>query len=228
VQLLRLCFLPTKKPVSVFSKLAKSRLKFRPGTSDHAVFFQVFVHRGYGCLDKMRDVNLIIDCGANVGYTSVYLLNRFPHARLVAVEPDPDTFSILKANLAPYAGRSRAICSAVWSHSAALVFSGNQPGAEWSHSVRPPNNSEPANLMATDVGTLLEESGAERISILKIDIEGAESAVFSSNYENWVKRVDNLVIELHSEECRSIFETAIAAEHFEISRSGELTVCTRS
>jgi FkbM family methyltransferase len=175
----------------------------------------------------MRGVNLIIDCGANVGYTSVYLLNRFPEARVVAVEPDPDTFAVLKANLAPYPGRYRAICSAVWSHAAGLVFSG-QRGSEWSQNVRPAKDSEAANVAAIDIGTLLEESGAERISILKIDIEGAESAVFSSNYENWIKRVDNLVIELHGEKCRSIFETAVAAENFVISQSGELTVCTRS
>jgi FkbM family methyltransferase len=227
LQQTRLRFFPTAKPVSVFSKLVKSRLKFRPGTSDHSVFFQIFVHLGYGCLDKLRDVNLIVDCGANVGYTSVYLLNRFPKARVVAVEPDPGTFAILKANLAPYTGRYRAICSAVWSHSAGLVFSANRPGGEWTNSVRPPNTSESANLTATDISTLLEESGAERISILKIDIEGAESVVFSSNYESWIKRVDNLVIELHGQECRSIFETAIAAENFAISEHGELTVCTR-
>lgn len=228
LQLLRLRFLPTKKPVSVFSKLVKYSFKFRPGTSDHAVFFQIFVHRVYGCLDKFRDVKLIIDCGANVGYASVYLLNRFPQSRIIAVEPDSDTFAVLKTNLAPYTGRFRAICSAVWSHPAGLVFSGSQPGFEWTNSVRPPSNSEPANLMATDIRTLLEGSGAERISILKIDIEGAESVVFSSNYENWIRRVDNLVIELHGEECRSIFETAVADERFAISQSGELTVCTRS
>lgn len=228
LQQLRLRVRPTKVPVSLFSKLVKSRLKYRPGTSDHAVFFQVFVHREYGCLDGMPDVNLIIDCGANVGYTSVYLLNRFPKALVVAVEPDPDTFAILEANLAPYAGRYRAIRSAIWSHAAGLVFSGNQPGAEWTHSVRPANDSEPSEITAIDIGTLLKESGAERISILKIDIEGAESAVFSSNYENWIKRVDNLVIELHSDKCQSIFKTAIAAEKFAISECGELTVCTRS
>jgi FkbM family methyltransferase len=228
LQQLRLRRLQTKAPVSIFSKLAKSRLWFRPGTSDHAVFFQIFVHREYRCLDAMRGVNLIIDCGANVGYTSVYFLNRFPRARVIAVEPDPDTFAILTANLAPYAARSRAICSAVWSHSVGLVFSGNESGAEWAQSVRPPNGSESPNLVATDIGALLEESGAERISILKIDIEGAESAVFSSNYQNWIQRVDNLVIELHGEECRSIFEAAIASEKFAISQCGELTVCARS
>jgi FkbM family methyltransferase len=227
LQHLRLRCRPTKDPVSILSKLVKSRLWFRPHSSDHAVFFQIFVHRDYRCLDCAGDVSLIVDCGANVGYTSVYLLNRFPKAYVIAVEPDPETFAILKANLTPYPGRYRAICSAVWSHSAGLVFSG-QPGAEWSQSVRLAHDSEPSNVKAIDIGTLLEESGAERISILKIDIEGAESAVFSSNYEHWLKRVDNLVIELHGEKCRSIFETAIAAENFVMSQRGELTVCTRS
>ena len=228
LQQLRLRLLPTKDPVLVFSKLARFRLRFRPNTSDHAAFFQIFVHREYRCLDEVRQVNLILDCGANIGYTSVYFLNRFPSARIVAVEPDPDTFAVLTANLTPYPGRYRAICSAVWSHSEGLVFSEGQPGAEWTLRVRPPNDSERATLVGTDIGTLLEQSGAERISILKLDIEGAEAAVFSSNYENWIKRVDNLVIELHGEECRSIFGAAIASEKFVVSQYGELTVCVRS
>jgi hypothetical protein len=82
-------------------------------------------------------------------------------------------------------------------------------------------------MTAVDIGTLLETSGHERISILKIDIEGAESNVFSSNYHSWIGKVDNLVIELHSNECRSIFTDAISKVKFSLSECDELTVCKK-
>ena len=82
--------------------------------------------------------------------------------------------------------------------------------------------------MGTDIETLLLDSGYARISILKVDIEGAEAAVFSSNYQHWIKKVDNLVIELHDEQCSSIFLEAISAENFVVSHCDELTVCKRA
>jgi hypothetical protein len=100
-------------------------------------------------------------------------------------------------------------------------------GREWARTVRETRNGEKPTMTATDIGTLLEDSGYERISILKIDIEGAESVVFSSNYESWIEKVDNLVIELHGDECRSIFRKAILNADFNLSQCDELTVCKR-
>ena len=40
-------------------------------------------------------------------------------------------------------------------------------------------------MVATDIGTLLDDSGFDRISILKVDIEGAESVVFGSTVANY-------------------------------------------
>jgi FkbM family methyltransferase len=226
LQQLRVRLLRIQRPVSLYSKYAKFPLRFRPQTSDHSVFFQIFVHREYRCLDNARDVNLIIDCGANVGYTSAYLLSRFPTARLIAIEPDPENYDMLQANLAPY-GRYRAIRSAIWSHPAELVISGKELGGEWSRQVKPAGSADPATIPAIDIGTLLEESGSERISILKIDIEGAEAEVFSADCDGWLKRVDNLVIELHGEAAAKTFAAATANENFTASQCGELTVCSR-
>jgi FkbM family methyltransferase len=121
-----------------------------------------------------------------------------------------DNFALLKINLASYNGRYRAVNSAVWSQSMGLVLAKDyRDGGESARSVRPAVQGEEPTIIATDIGTLLEESGYDRISILKIDIEGAEASVFSSNYGRWIKRVDNLVIELHDDKCIAIFRRAV-------------------
>lgn len=84
-------------------------------------------------------------------------------------------------------------------------------------------------MQAVDIKGLLERSGKARISLLKIDIEGAEARLFASRYEAWLPYVDNLVIELHDDtsygNASDIFFRAIKGRKFTVSRSGELTVC---
>jgi FkbM family methyltransferase len=220
---------PAGQHFSYLSKYARFPLEFRSKTTDPFVFRQIFVEREYMVLDDVRDARLIVDCGANVGYSSAYFLTQFPESNVIAVEPDPDNFSLLERNLAPYQGRFRAICSAVWSNPAPLALSESRMGPcrEWARTVREARAGDQRTMMATDIGTLLTESGFDRISILKIDVEGAESIIFSSNYEAWLPRVDNIVVELHGPECRSVFHRAIADQNFEISSSGELVVCKR-
>ena len=214
----------------VASKYLRYPLLCRAGTSDVDVFRQILIEREYRCLDEVDDACLVIDCGANVGFSSAYFLSRYPRASLIAVEPDPGNFELLEENLRPYGHRVRAILSAVWSHGVGLVIcdSGFGDGREWARTVRPARPGEMPTVTAFDLGGLLEESGHHRISILKIDIEGAESAVFASNYEPWIDKVDNLVIELHGDECERIFSAAIARYPYEIQRCDELTVCRRA
>lgn len=206
----------------------------RPGTSDARVFEQIFVDREYACLDGMRDVGLVLDCGANVGYSSAYFLSRFPDARVVAVEPDPGNFEALSRNLGPYGDRVRLVRAGVWSHDTDLVVSDEiyRDGQEWARQVRPAKPGEASDLRGVDLGTLLAESGTERISILKMDIEGAEAVVFAGGYEAWIDRVDTIAIELHDDssfgDAPRLFHKAIHGRGFGVTHSGELTICQRN
>ena len=51
---------------------------------------------------------------------------------------------------------------------------------------------------ALRVGTIIRRLGWDRIGLLKIDIEGHESALFSADCE-WLNLVDNICIECHHE-----------------------------
>jgi FkbM family methyltransferase len=224
---------PQAGAYTLSSKYAKYPLLCRPGTSDVLVFLQIFGEREYLCLDEVEDARLVIDCGANVGYSAAYFLTRFPNAKVIAIEPDPGNFALLEANVAPYLARCDTMLTAVWSHETDLVISEVpfRDGREWARTVRPVQPGEKAakgSMRAIDIGTVLARSGYDRISVLKVDIEGAESEVFASNYESWLPKVDNLVIELHGEKESAVFQRAIAREGFKTSTHGELFVCRRA
>lgn len=217
------------RPFFLHSKYAAAPLKCRPNTSDFRVFDLIFVQREFRCLDDLGATGLIIDCGANVGYSAAYLLSRFPQTKVIAVEPDPENFVLLQENLLPYGPRARVLRAGLWSHSTGLVMAENsyRDGQEWSRQVRPARPGETPAFPAIDLGTILADSGCDRIAILKIDIERSEIAVFSANYASWLGQVDNLVIELHDTQCREVFFRAIQGQDFQITESGELTVCQR-
>jgi FkbM family methyltransferase len=200
----------------------------RPHGSDPAVFRQVIRDRGYDVLPPGREPAFIVDCGANVGFSSIFFLERYPNCRLVAVEPDPANFAVLVRNIAPYGDRAKAFNTGVWSHPARLRLSEDvyRDGREWARMVRECRSDEEAQFTATDIGTIFRESGADRIGLLKIDVEKSEREIFARDYESWIDKVDVIEIELHDDECEAIFHAAVKKANvpFEFRRAGELTV----
>ena len=211
------------------SKTLANPVFARPGSSDYFVFDQIFVERQYRCLDQLKCSGLILDCGANVGYSSAYYLSKFPACFVIAVEPDFGNFSILKKNLKPYEGRYIAIQAAVWPSKENIRFEKSSLGAgkEWARSVEKMSSDAVASdrIETVDIPTLIRISPYDRVSILKVDIEGAERELFNRGSSEWLFLVDNIVIELHDENCFKVFFDAIGTARFDISTCGELTVC---
>jgi FkbM family methyltransferase len=190
-------------------------LQFRYGTSDATVFWQVFVREDYR--DAVTtDPELIIDCGANVGYASAYFAARYPRARIIALEPDPANFAILQANVRRYSGRVVPVQKAVWSTDTGLCLVRDPSSrAEWGIRVRPCGPGERADVQATSISTLLAEHGCARADLLKIDIEGAELDLFAAGASKWLDRVGSVIIECHGQACREAFFAAVRAAGFE-------------
>jgi hypothetical protein len=119
--------------------------------------------------------------------------------------------------------------AAVWSKPGSLCLSETRyrEGEAWSRQVRECRADDTDTIPAIDI------PANERISILKVDIEGAGAVLFrrGNGVETWIGKVDAIAIELHDDSyfglSTPIFTDAISGEGFEISRSGELTICKR-
>ncbi len=69
----------------------------RPKTSDFSTFRQIFMDHEYDF--KLLDVpNIIVDAGANIGLASLFFAQRFPSAKIFALEPDHSNFEMLMKN----------------------------------------------------------------------------------------------------------------------------------
>jgi len=77
----------------------------------------------------------------------------------------------------------------------------------------------------------MERFQLEEIDLLKIDIEGAEKELFSTNYESWLPKTKVLYIELHDRYRKGTatsFFKAICQYDFSIFLGRENLICIRN
>jgi FkbM family methyltransferase len=157
-------------------------------------FLDIFVNHEYR-MPKIRDGAVIVDVGANVGVSVLYFCKHHADPEIHAFEPDPEIFSKLKANVDRYAQGKRVHLKnqAAYTSNASLRFA--REGADGGHVQMSPNVGECVDVEGIDLLGFLDRF--ERVDLLKIDIEGAESDVVPHCAPAFSK-IDRLFIEYHS------------------------------
>ena len=186
-----------KKAVRVARHWSPHPLYLRLNSSDLNVFRQVFIEKEYQIIEAIPDeLGFVIDAGANIGLTSLFIAARHPMAQILAVELEASNFELLRANTRAYK-QIRCIHGALW-HRDEPVGILSADANEWAYRVGTSGESSGAGsaVRGYRVRSLAALGGADRISLLKMDIEGAEMEVLE-DAADWVGQVDNIVIELH-------------------------------
>lgn len=208
----------------------RSPLSLRRGTSDFNMFRQVLINEQYavGCRGP---VEYVVDAGANAGFASVFFLNRYPNARVIAIEPDPENFEVARRNLQPYSDRCYLLLAGVWSREGTLSIRRTTAGSgrisHCSTQTQPAAADDDLVVPARSIQSLMDEFQFPRIDYLKVDIEGAELSVFRDGDTSFLKRTNCCAVECHGAECLTAFTIAAESEGFRLQHSGELTVATR-
>lgn len=187
-----------------------TKFRLRHGSTDFRVFKLVYVDQEYAPLIAEvrrkfpRQVELVIDAGANAGFTSVLLANSFPNARVFSVEPSPANVAALQANadINHLDKRIVSLQGGLWPEAAFLrISTGFRDGREWSLAVQETAENDPVASRAITFDDILRLAGQSRIDVLKMDIEGAERLWFESRsrFEELLGRTEALAIEVHPE-----------------------------
>ena len=181
-------------------------ITLRPNTSDMDVFQQIFINEEYKfAID--RDPEVIIDAGANIGLASIYYSIKYPETKVIAIEPESSNYGLLKENIKHYPNIS-STQKALW-HTNTILKISNPNDYKFSFRVEESVGSQ--EVLSITIEELMEQYELPFIDILKMDIEGAEKEVFSSQ-PNWLSRVGMIAIELHDKikaGCSRSFYTAI-------------------
>lgn len=172
---------------------------------DVATFIQIYGSEDYGieklnrfhelrnCYDliKNRGIPLIMDCGGNIGLASKYFAENYPEGKIVCIEPEKENIKQAKINnLNLNVDFIEAAVGA--ENSFGEIINPGLGGNAFRISLA----SGGATKVFSINHLLNIYSDAYIPFIIKIDIEGFESILFSKNFD-WIKKFPILIIELH-------------------------------
>jgi FkbM family methyltransferase len=214
-------YIAVKKQTETCLQLSalKHKVWFRGIYSDYAIFEQIFIEHQYR-LPLDINATTIFDLGANVGYASVYFANKFPNAKIFALEPETNNYAIAQKNTANYSNITLAQ-GAVWNKSEDINLVDKGFG-EAAYMVEKGSGNNVVRGYTID--EIMNLMNITTIDILKIDIEGAEKEIFETNFENWITNTKMIIVETHDRykkgASKAIFNTIVKYD-FSLEVSGE-------
>lgn len=125
---------------------------------------------------RVRDGDVVLDCGANVGVFTRRALNHGARV-VVAIEPGPDNVECLRKNFAPEikVGRVLVYPKGVWDRDSWLELWGQGGGsAGYSVVMKDRPDSRSIRVPLTTIDKLVAELKLDRVDFIKMDVEGAE------------------------------------------------------
>jgi FkbM family methyltransferase len=200
--------------ISIEHTLGKRQLYLRTYVGDIDIFYEVFFKKIYALPASVaKGIKTIVDLGANVGLSAIYFLQQYPQAYIVCVEPDESNFEMLTKNLQPEiaSGKVKAMNVAAMGEDGFVSF--ESADAKYNSRVVPQGIEK--NIAAVSIPTLMQHCGIDRVNLLKIDVEGAEKYILSGDTA-WLRKVDNILIELHSDEDHAVCMQAFQQYNFKV------------
>lgn len=181
------------QPRSISVRRLGGRVWVRPGTSDLAILDQIALEP-YMPIDADDPPGVIVDLGANIGLSSRFFASAYPNAHIIAVEPDPGNFNLLEMNTNGFS-RIQRLLAGVWPIDGYVNVEVNGLGNSGFRTRMADNGT--GRTEAISIPTLMTRYAVDRISLLKVDIEGAEMDLFTGGDLSWIDKVDKIAIEIH-------------------------------
>jgi len=138
-------------------------------------------------------IPLIIDCGSNIGASVLWFTARYPEAHIVAIEPAPDNFALLRHNCIGLDVDLRNVGIGAINGKAHLSMEDRKG---WGYETNFVGDGLSIEILS--LKTILASKPASSYSpfLLKVDIEGAEKFLFSSDH-NLLNQFPVILMEPH-------------------------------
>lgn len=169
------------------------------------MFREIFVRNSY-YFESASNTPRIIDCGSNIGLSVLYFKYLYPQAKILAFEPSPTIFPILKDNINKNKlGDIKLINKAVARVSGTIHFfflDDKRAGGMGATTIESVANKKfglnPKLKKIVVPAVQLSEYINDRIDLLKLDIEGGEGMIIEElDTADKLKFVREIILEYH-------------------------------
>jgi FkbM family methyltransferase len=203
-----------RHPLALFGQTVASfpirkvgRITLRYKETDAAVLRQVFSRREYNfsrfpqrarlqaayeAIAASGKRPLIIDAGANIGLAAIWFAKLYPKALVVAIEPDAANLEICRRNVAPFEN-ILLVEGAIGARSGRVGLVNPKGRADAVRTER----DEAGAVQVFTIADLRARAGPDtHLLLVKVDIEGFESDLFSENV-GWIDDAAAVIVEPH-------------------------------
>jgi FkbM family methyltransferase len=171
----------------------------RPKSSDLEVLWDVFMRQFHlPPIALTHELKCILDLGANIGLSMAHYAALYPSARILGIELDKGNAELARLNTRAWGERSTVVEAAIWPQDGEVSYEihpGEEEGARVLAGGRTANPGL-RTVMARSLNKLLAEYEVDSIDYMKVDIEGTEEQILTSNTE-WANRVKCIQVEVH-------------------------------
>lgn len=175
-------------------------LTLRSGTYDKFILDEIFYSKGYqeGILSlENRESPIVIDLGAHVGIFTLFILSKFPNAKVVAVEAVPENGRLTQINISQnnLDDKVRLVNEAVTKERGELTMylRGRRTAQHSAHQ----KSDTSVTVPATTLGEIWQRFSFTHCDLLKLDIEGSEFDVITSTPPHILSRIRCITMEHH-------------------------------
>ncbi|GAA1871632.1 hypothetical protein GCM10009836_60580 [Pseudonocardia ailaonensis] len=186
-----------------------STVWLRPRSHDVSALEFVFEDHHLPPADLTGPVRRIAVLGANIGLLLADLGDRYPDARLLAVEPDPGNAAVARRNLQRFAGRAEVVEAAAAIDDGTLTLSWGHDA--WGLLQNADDEAAPAESItvpARDTAALLRRfADDEPVDYVLVNIEDAWYDLLADR--DWTRNVRAITIEIqdHYDEAVPLLES---------------------
>lgn len=169
-----------------------TKLTYRLNRGDIQAIREIWLDEVYKPWPDRTGRYQLVDLGANIGFTSVYLARRLTLEYVVAVEPDPANARILRRNLDQNRVPAQVLEAAVGPTDGRASFRRDRDS-----NVGRLDAAGEIGVQVMSMPSVIEHlpNGA-RPTLIKVDIEGGEEELFSGDV-SWLAHFDCLMAEFH-------------------------------
>ncbi|HEU4496895.1 MAG TPA: FkbM family methyltransferase [Flavobacterium sp.] len=202
--------------------------------SDYRVFQQVFNNKEYEVILKILKENnllsndfIMIDAGANIGLTAMYFSYNLDNAKIFCIEPSAANAEICNKNINKLGSKNNVhVYNCALSEAIGKRYSIERDfrdKKDWSLTTK---ENFDGQVKGITIAEIIENNSLNKISLLKIDIEGAERFIFKKENDlSFLGITEIIAIEIHDEfDIRESINDILLQNNFFLMSSGELTV----
>lgn len=148
--------------------------------------------------EAVKNPSTIIDCGANIGVSTLALQREHPDSKIICFEPDRTNFQCLEENCSTFELNVELHNAAVWNTDGAVPFSTSR-SLESRVSLNTPAEDDVDSQSVNSVR--LRHWLDQPVDFLKIDVEGAEAVILEDSADK-LHNVRHMFVEYHQFEDR--------------------------